>query len=105
MPQGGLAMVETGMTFVTTNGNRWMKHTSAVDSDFVVAHIDGSALGLFNALTAMEKLLVVRAVTELSMCKFRQTRKDPDYDPNEYVAWIKVIVHHLGDEGIEKLGL
>ena len=29
MAEGGLAMVETGMTFVTLNGNRWMKHTSA----------------------------------------------------------------------------
>ncbi len=105
MANGGLAMVETGMTFVTLNGNRWMKHTSAVDSDFVVAHIEGEALELYEALTAMSKMLVVRAITELSMCKFRQTRKDPDYDLSEYEAWIRVVVHHLGSEGIEKLGL
>ena len=105
MAEGGLAMVETGMTFVTLNGNRWMKHTSAVDSDFVVAHIEGKALVMFQALTAMEKLLVIRAVTELSMCKFRQTRKDPDYDLSEYEAWIRVIVTLIGSEGIERLGV
>ena len=98
-------MVESGMTFVTLNGNRWMKHTSAVDSDFVVAHIEAEALVMYRALTAMEKLLVVRAITELSMCKFRHTRKDPDYDLSEYEAWIRVVVTLIGSEGIEKLGL
>lgn len=99
------SLVETGMTFVTANGSRWMKHTVGLDIDYVVAHIEEPALDRFEDLTLMNKLLVTRAVTELSVCRFRQTRDDPDYEPNEYGAWIKVIVTLIGDEGLERLGV
>lgn len=99
------ALIETGMTFVTTNGQRWMKHTVGLDADYVAAHLDDEALERFDGLTLSNKLLVVRAVTELSVCRFRQTRKDPDYTPNEYGAWVLVIHNLIGEEGTERLGL
>ncbi len=99
------SMVETGLTFVTANGQRWMKHSVGLDIDYVVGHLDGEAEDQFGKLTLLQKLLVVRAVTELSVCRFRQTRHDPDYHPNEYEAWVAVIHTLIGDEGLERLGL
>jgi hypothetical protein len=93
------------MTFVTANGQRWMKHTVGLDIDYVAAHLEEPALENFEELELMNKLLVVRAVTELSVCRFRQTRHDPDYEPNEYGAWSVVIQKLIGDKGLERLGI
>ncbi len=99
------SLVETGMTFVTANGQRWMKHSVGLDIDYVASHLEGPAAEEFEELTLMNKLLAVRAVTELSVCKFRATRHDPDYSPNEYGSWVLVLKTLLGDEGLERLGL
>ena len=99
------SLVETGLTFVTANGNRWMRHSVGLDIDYVRGHIDTPAATLFEALPLMQKLLVVRAVTELSVCRFRATRHDPDYQPTEYAAWTQVIYQLIGSEGLERLGV
>lgn len=98
-------MVETGLSFATNNGNRWMKHSVGLDVDYVRGHISEEAGERFDSLPLMQKLLVVRAVTELSVCRFRQTRHDPDYTPNEYEAWVKVINELIGYEGLDRLGI
>lgn len=97
--------VETGLTFVTDNGGRWMKHSVGLDIDYVRSHLEGKAVERFDLLPLMQKLLLVRAVTELSVCRFRQTRHDPDYSPNEYEAWVAVIHSLIGDKGLEMLGV
>ncbi len=102
--ENGNLTVETGVSFATSSGNRWLTHKVSVDADFVLAHLDGRALEKFIELTVSDKLLVVRAVTELSVARFRHTRHDPDYDPNEYPMWITVIEKKLGSEGTERLG-
>ena len=98
-------VVETGLSFAVAGGNRWMKHSVGLDTDYVAGHLDEPALTEFEELTLMNKLLVVRAVTELSVCRFRQTRKDPDYHPNEYGAWVAVIEKLIGSEGLDRLGV
>lgn len=99
------AIVETGLSFATTNGDRWMKHMVGLDVDYVHSHMDDEAAQRFEELDLMKKLLVVRAVTELSVCRFRQTRHDPDYSPNEYTQWVKVIHNLVGENGIGRLGI
>lgn len=99
------AIIETGVTFTTANGQRWMKHVVGLDIDYVESHMEGAASEAFRGLTLMNKLLCVRAVTELSVCRFRETRSDPEYSPNEPLAWVQVIENLVGTEGLEKLGL
>ncbi len=99
------SLVESGHSFATANSNRWVKHTVGLDIDYVEAHLDDEALERFNRLGLLQKVLVVRAVTELSVCRFRQTRKDPDYDINEYEAWAQVIHTLIGVVGTERLGM
>lgn len=99
------SLIETGLTFVTSNGQRWMKHTVGLDIDNVVGHLDAPAIDRFEELPLLQKVLVVRAVTELSVCRFRQTRHDPDYTPNEYDAWVAVIDQLIGLDGTGRLGL
>jgi hypothetical protein len=98
------SIIETGISFVATN-DRWMKHTVGLDIDYVRGHLGDPAGERFDELPLLQKVLVVRAVTELSVCRFRQTRKDPDYTPQDYAAWVKVIEHLIGLEGSERLGL
>jgi hypothetical protein len=76
-----------------------------LDIDYIEAHIDGEARERFDALPLLKKILMVRAVTELSICLFRHTRHDPDYHPNEYESWVLVIKNLIGTEGIERLGV
>ncbi len=102
-PAGSLT-VETGVSFATSGGNRWLTHKVSVDADFVSAHLDDPALSKFDGLTISDKLLVVRAVTELSVARFRHTRHDPDYHENEYPMWVTVIEKKIGSEGTERLG-
>lgn len=97
--------IETGLSFTSASGSRWMKHSVGLDSDFVSGHLDDPAAAKYEELSLMNKLLVVRAVTELSVCRFRQTSKDPDYTPQTYLAWISVIHQLIGDEGLERLGV
>ncbi len=101
-PRGNL-LVETGVSFATANGNRWLTHKVAIDADFVTAHLDGPALGRFASLSLPDKLLVVRAVTEMSVARFRRTRHDPDYNDAEYGIWGGVISKKLGSDGTERL--
>ncbi len=98
-------IVETGITFVTANGGKWMKHTVGLDFDYVEAHLDGEALERYGNLDLMEKILAVRAVTELSVSRYRETQGDPDWSPNQYGAWLKVLKQLLGDKGIGRLGV
>ncbi len=102
-PKGNLS-VETGVSFATPEGNRWLTHKVAIDADYVSAHLDTPALDNFDELTLSDKLLVVRAVTELSVARFRGTRHDPDYDDAEYSIWVQVITAKVGTEGTERLG-
>lgn len=98
------AMVETGISFVATS-DRWMKHAVGLDIDYVRGHLDTPAVERFDELPLLSKILMVRAVTELSVCRFRQTRKDPDYTPQEYDAWVQVISTLVGLDGTDRLGL
>ncbi len=99
------SMIETGLTFVSANGGNWRKHVVALDVDYVRAHLDEERQVTFDALDLMEKILVVRAVTELALLKWRETNDDPAYDPNQYPAWRKVLEAKLGPIGWEMLGV
>lgn len=98
-------MIETGTSFAVGDGSRWMNHKVAMDHDFLLAHIDSPALEKWETLRLSQKMLLVRAVTELSVAKFRKTRKDPAYEPSETEVWKQLITRLLGDEGLERLGL
>ncbi len=97
-------LVETGVSFATANGQRWLTHKVAIDADFLTAHLDSPALDNFDALSLPDKLLVVRAVTEMSVARFRKTRHDPDYAEAEYGIWASIITKKIGTEGTERLG-
>lgn len=98
-------MVETGITFVTANGGKWMKHTVGLDIDYVVSHLEGPALERFDDLTLINKVMVVRAVTELSVLRYRETSGDVDWNPNMDGAWLHVLKALIGSDGIDRLGV
>ncbi len=60
-------MIQTGLTFVTAQGGHWRKHVVALDIDYVRAHLDEERVKVFDDLDLMEKILVVRAVTEMAL--------------------------------------
>lgn len=97
-------LVETGVSF-TPNATRWLSHKVAVDADFVRAHLDEPAINRFDALTAQNKIMVVRAVTEVSVARYRETRKDPDFTPGERETWLLVLEKLIGSEGWSRLGV
>lgn len=97
-------LIETGVSFASTS-ERWMAHKVALDADYVVAHLEEPALSRFDKLSLMQKTLVVRAITEMSVAKFRSSRKDPDYNGIDYELFQNVIHKLIGDEGLERLGL
>jgi len=98
-------MIETGLTFVSANGGVWRKHVVGLDIDTVRAHLDDERQTVFDELDLLEKILVVRAVTELALLKWRETNDDPAFDPNAYPAWKLVIEAKLGSLGWEMLGV
>jgi len=102
---GSNLSVETGVTFVTLDGGHWHKHSITMDSDAILARITDAAVERFEALTLMQETLLLRAVEEISLCRFRESNKDTTYTVAEYEAWKLVVTTLLGKVGIDGLGI
>jgi hypothetical protein len=97
-------MVETGISFASTE-RRWHTHRIGLSFDQVRGCLAGPAQEAFDALSLVRRVFLVRAVEEVALCKFRETRDDPDYRPEEIMVWRGLVHTLLGDEGLEGLEL
>lgn len=99
------SLIETGISFTTASGNRWLKHAVALDLEVVESRLEEPALARWLGLPLSEQILVVRAIEELMLCVFRRTRHDPDFSEQEVLAWQKVISMKVGVEGLDRVGV
>ena len=97
-------MIETGVSFAV-HDRRWASHKIGLSFDQVAGSLEAPALEKWLELSLIQRVFLVRAVAEIALCKFRETRKDPDYAPTEITAWRTVVHGLVGSEGLERLGL
>lgn len=99
--------VETGISFTAqgSGGERWHKHAVMIDLDYLRSRLEGPALERLSALPVTRQILAVRCVTEIMVCVFRETRRDPSFDPAEREKWRQAFVQLVGEEGSGGIGV
>lgn len=97
-------MIETGVSFAVTE-RWWARHRVGLSFSQVKAALGEAALKRFEELPLIKQVFAIRAIEEVALCKFRETRRDPDYRAEELLTWRQIVVALVGDEGLEGLGL